>query len=124
MAISSWLRSRKPRTPIRRQRPKARLRLEGLEDRTVPSWVAVGSEFQANTTTEGDQGAGNNRYGAAVAMDAEGDYVVAWRGQGSGGEGLYAQRYDSDGTPLGSEFQLNSPGTFLASWGYQPVIAG
>jgi len=63
-----------------------------------------GGEFQVNTTTEGNQ-----RY-PSVAMDAAGNFVVAWTSQdqdGSGG-GIYAQRYASDGTPDGGEFLVNT----------------
>jgi len=46
----------------------------------------------------------------AVAMDAYGDYVITWssNGQDGGGWGVYAQRYDSNGVPLGGEFPVNT----------------
>lgn len=126
MLIPSWIRSEKRRCSgnFATRRARTRLAVHPLEARDVPSWTSVGTEFQANTTTEGNQGTGIQRYGSAVAIDADGDFVVAWRGQGGSGEGHYAQRFDSAGIPVGSEFQLNSPGAFLASHSYQPVIAG
>jgi hypothetical protein len=68
-----------------------------------------------------------------VAVDADGDFVVAWSGWGQDGFGLYARRYDSSGNPQGSDFSvtlLGSPtrpavamdadGDFVVTWvGYQ-----
>jgi hypothetical protein len=64
----------------------------------------VGPEFQVNTYTDGDQDY------PAVAMDAAGDFVVAWRSYGQDGDswGIYAQRYDKMGAPQGAEFQVNT----------------
>ena len=67
--------------------------------------VALGSEFLVNTA------AANNQTLPAVAMDADGDFVVTWQsnlGQDGSGEGIYAQRYSSTGAVLGSEFRVNS----------------
>jgi hypothetical protein len=87
----------------------------------------VGSEFRVNTTTAGDQ------TNPAVAMDSAGDFVIAWQSQGQDGSGwgIYAQRYDNAGNPVGGEFRVNtttaldqtnpslavSPGgSFLVAW--------
>jgi hypothetical protein len=48
-------------------------------------------DLQVNSITKGDQSS------PAVAMDAAGDFVVAWV---SGGLQLYAQRYDANGVAL------------------------
>jgi hypothetical protein len=63
-----------------------------------------GNEFLVNTYTAGDQ------KGASVAMDGAGDFVVIWSsaGQDGDGSGVYAQRYASTGSALGSEFRVNS----------------
>jgi hypothetical protein len=59
--------------------------------------LALGGQFHVNTYTTGVQRA------PAVAMDAAGDFVVAWQGylqDGGGGfpdTGVYAQRYDAGG---------------------------
>lgn len=71
------------------------------------SVVAVGSQFQVNTYTTGDQG------GPAVAMDTDGDFVVVWISLGSddgdtSGSSVQGRRYASDGSPRGSQFQINS----------------
>ena len=64
----------------------------------------VGSQFQVNTTTAGDQ------FHPTVAADAAGDFVVTWTSQGQDGSGygVFGQRYASDGTPVGGEFQVNT----------------
>ncbi len=66
----------------------------------------VGSEFQVNTYTT------NYQEGPAVAADGSGNFVVAWNsysGQdGSGGPGVFGQRYAFAGGSVGSEFQINS----------------
>jgi hypothetical protein len=63
-----------------------------------------GGEFQVNTWTQGDQ------KHSSVAMDALGGFVVTWSsyGQDGSGWGVYAQRYNADGSPNGGEFQVNT----------------
>jgi len=61
------------------------------------------SEFLVNTHTTGSQEK------AAVAMDADGDFVVVWEGPGPGdAAGVFAQRYDGTGSPVGIEFRVNA----------------
>jgi hypothetical protein len=61
--------------------------------------VALGREFRVNTSTWGDQNE------PAVAMDARGDFVIAWHSLVSDAyEGIYAQRYDAAGVAQGSLF--------------------
>ena len=45
-----------------------------------------------------------------VAAGASGDFVVAWQSGSQDGDvsGVFAQRFSSTGTPLGSEFQVNA----------------
>jgi hypothetical protein len=63
-----------------------------------------GSEFNVNTFTTNDQ------RNPAVAMDDAGDFIITWNsyGQAEGPSDIYAQRYDSTGTPDGSEFRVNT----------------
>jgi hypothetical protein len=58
---------------------------------------AVGSEFQVNTYTTSDQS-----YPSITAL-ADGGFVVSWMssGQDGSGDGIYAQRYDAQGDPVG-----------------------
>jgi len=46
-------------------------------------------------------------YNLAVAMDADGDFVVVWQDNRNRGSDIYAQRYDSAGTPIESNFKVN-----------------
>ena len=64
----------------------------------------VGPEFQANTYTTGYQ------WIPWVAMSDAGDFVIVWKSsdQDGSGDGVYAQRYDSSGNPVGPEFRANS----------------
>jgi hypothetical protein len=71
--------------------------------------VPQGGEFLVNTTTLGDQ------VDPAVAMDADGDFVIAWSGFGTGEPGsqvddvvgVFARRYSAAGAPQGAEFLVN-----------------
>lgn len=76
--------------------------------RYTAAGAAAGSAFQVNTTTAGDQ------MTPAVAMGEDGRFVVVWRGDDGLEEGtadgstdIFAQRFNPDGTRLGSEFQVN-----------------
>jgi hypothetical protein len=66
-----------------------------------------GAEFQVNTFTTGYQ-ANVGRIG--LGEDARGRFVVAWAGaeQDGSGMGVFARRYDTNGTPFGPEFQVNT----------------
>ncbi len=69
--------------------------------------LPVGDAFLVNTTTTGDQSH------AAVAMAEDGRFVVVWQSPDEvagvpEGLGIFAQRFDADGLPVGSEFQVNS----------------
>lgn len=64
---------------------------------------AQGGEAQANTFTAGAQ------TDPAIAADAVGNYVVVWTSAGQDGssDGIYAQRYNASGAPIGTEFRVN-----------------
>ena len=63
----------------------------------------LGSEFRVNTITSGQQ------EHPSVAMDATGRFVVVWQRPGDGsGSGIFGQRFESAGEPLGGEFQINT----------------
>lgn len=65
------------------------------------SGTPLGSEFQINQVTAGEQ------YNPSVAMDSDGDFVVTWTGQDDDDKGIFARRFMADGTPDGGEFQVN-----------------
>jgi hypothetical protein len=64
----------------------------------------VGGEVLVNTYTTGDQS------NPAVAIDADGNYVVVWTSSGQDGDGLgvYGQRFNAAGLKMGGEFLVNS----------------
>ena len=81
--------------------------------------VPVGAQFQVNSYTTDDQ------WVSAVAMDSMGRFVVVWVGEGSfgtdtHGHSVQAQRYDSSGAPVGTQFQVN---TYTTSWQRDAVVA-
>src|SRR5262245_39116951 len=66
----------------------------------------IGAEFQVNTYTSLDQRR------AEVALDATGGFVVVWDSYQDGDLlGVFAQRFASDTSRIGVEFQVNSTTT-------------
>ena len=94
---------------------------------------AVGANFRVNTTVLGNQEL------SSVAMDATGDFVVAWDNYTQAGTniGVFAQRFSANGSAAGSEFEvapilgileqpgvaMDAVGDFVVSWQSQPVGA-
>ena len=76
----------------------------------------IGDEFRVNTYTN------DNQSFPQMAMAADGTAVVAWESIGQDGDGhaVAAQRYGSDGSPLGAEFIANSETADTQS---QPSVA-
>ena len=64
----------------------------------------LGSEFRVNTYTT------NNQQNQSIAMADDGTFVVSWESNLQDGDyyGIYAQKYNSDGSTNGSEFRVNS----------------
>lgn len=77
----------------------------------------LGDEFQVNTMTAGAQS------GPQVAVDADGDFVVAWKGQTADrlAWNIYGQAFGRDGTRRGGEFKVNSSGPYAET---EVAIAG
>jgi Ca2+-binding RTX toxin-like protein len=65
----------------------------------------ISPEFRVNTTTQNDQ------TNPAVAIDDSNNFVVVWSSDqqtgGFSGQDVYAQRFNSAGSPLGTEFRVN-----------------
>jgi phosphoheptose isomerase len=77
--------------------------------------VAQGGEFRVNTTTSG------NQWAPTVAMDDDGDFVVAWANYGLvNGYGIFAQRFNAAGVKQGSELPVSQ---FAVSAQRHPAIA-
>src|SRR5437867_462885 len=86
---------------------------------TLPTagWAQLpaGAEFRVNSYTTGSQS------GPAVASDANGNFVVVWTDVRDGSIiGLEGQRFNAAGTPLGSDFQVNS---YTTSYQRSPAVA-
>ena len=67
---------------------------------------AVGAQFQINSYTTSIQ------FGASIGVGGDGDFVVTWTSDGSLGTdpilSIQGQRYASDGSAQGVQFQVNS----------------
>src|SRR5437016_674183 len=104
-SLSTWLRAFYPTERALNRKPRRRrLQLEELERRDAPSISASGPEFRVNTFTTGTQQLYSASPGS-VAVDAAGDFVVAWSSlnQDGSGLGVYAQRYNAKGVAQGAE---------------------
>jgi S-layer family protein len=74
---------------------------------------SLGGEFRVNTYTTDDQAR------PSVAVDAAGNFVVAWTEyalRDGSLSSIRAQRFSAGGTALGSEFQVNSYTTGAQYW--------
>ncbi len=76
--------------------------------RYASTGVPIGDSFQVNTFTR------TNQENPAIAVDDEGNFIITWESntQDGSGTGVYAQKYNNQGQPIGEEFQVN---TFTAS---------
>jgi len=69
----------------------------------APPGEPLQGEIRANATTAGFQG------NAAIARDADGDYVIVWSGAGTGdADGIFMQRYNRNGAAQGGETRVNT----------------
>jgi hypothetical protein len=84
--------------------------------RYAASGAPVGPEFRVNTYTTNSQNA------ASVATTPSGNFVVVWGSELQDGSnyGIFGQRYNSSGTPLGPEFRVN---TYTTSGQWRPSVA-
>ena len=90
-----------------------------LGQRYASNGSTQGAEFQVNSYTTGRQ------IYPSVAADADGDFVVAWFSYGSSGtdtsaSSIQGQRYASDGSTQGAQFQVN---TYTTSYQKSPSVA-
>ncbi len=78
----------------------------GIYARRYDSSGVLGDELLVNTTTDGDQ------MSPAMSLNrSTGDFIVVWEGEVTGDETsieVFAQRFDHDATPIGSEIQVNT----------------
>ena len=81
--------------------------------RYASTGAPAGPEFRVNTYTTGSQ------FIPAVSAADSGTFVVAWMSPDGSYYGIFAQRYDSTGAPLGTEFRVN---TYTAAYQAVPRI--
>jgi hypothetical protein len=84
--------------------------------RVAPSGAPLGPEFRLNTETAGDQ-----RSPSAAATQS-GDFVIVWESDGQDGSnlGVFGQRYNTSGLPVGTEFRVN---TLTTGGQLEPAVA-
>ncbi|MCK4224845.1 MAG: hypothetical protein KAX39_06670, partial [candidate division Zixibacteria bacterium] len=80
------------------------------------SGTPLGSNFKVN-----DDAGTARQMNPAIAMDVLGNFVIVWEDERSGHYHIYAQRYDSSGSPIGSNFVVNDDTGLL--WQWNPAIA-
>ncbi|WP_424971012.1 Ig-like domain-containing protein [Dinoroseobacter sp. S76] len=81
---------------------------------------AIGSERQTNSFTI------NQQFDSQIASLADGGYVIVWTSTnqdatGDGDNGVFLQRYDAAGAPVGGEIQVNST---VQNAQTDPVVVG
>jgi hypothetical protein len=140
MRDSTWgelLRAALGRPRLRRRRggPLLTAPVAALESRQLLSAVPAGLEFRVNAHTT------SNQQAPAVAMDADGDFVVVWISEGQDGSdfGIYGQRFNASGASQGSEFRVNvhttnaqrdaavamdANGNFVVAWASRHQLSG
>ncbi|MEL7166399.1 MAG: hypothetical protein AAGL96_13095, partial [Pseudomonadota bacterium] len=77
--------------------------------------VPQGSETIVNTTTAGAQD------NPAIAELTDGGFVVVWQAPDASGDGVYLQRFDSTGNPVGGEVLVND---WQGSTAARPDVTG
>ncbi len=70
----------------------------------MPNYYFESEEFIVNTYTD------NNQFAPSVTSLSDGGFVATWTSDVQDGSdyGIYGQRYNSDGTMSGAEFQINT----------------
>jgi len=87
---------------------RSAMQLESLEPRTMLAANSLGPDSQINVFTTEEQAS------PAVAMNANGDSVVVWQSvlddnASDDNAGIFAQRFDFFGQPVGTNFKISDP---------------
>ncbi|MEO0115742.1 MAG: hypothetical protein ABIK93_09770, partial [candidate division WOR-3 bacterium] len=85
-----------------------------------------GQRFSANGTPIGinfkvNDDIGGTQYGAVIACDSFGNFVVVWMDGRNGNWDIYGQRYNAQGVRQGSNFRINDDQTTRIQWA--PAVA-
>jgi|GEM_PF-1914779 len=65
--------------------------------------LPMGAQVKVNATSAG------NQVKPSVAMNAAGDFAVAWESGPSGGKSIFGRFFTADGVPLGPDFEVARP---------------
>jgi hypothetical protein len=97
------------------------------EDHRNGNWDIYAQRFDFSGTPQGsnfkvnDDAGIANQYNPAIAMNISGNFVITWQDYRNGLIHLYAQRYNSSGTPQGANFMVNDSAG--EGWPEHPAIA-
>ena len=76
------------------------------------SAAPLGANFRVND----DTGAGwHDHYQPSIAIDGFGNFIIAWHYLSYYDLGIYAQRYNCSGIPMGANFKVNDAGVNVSS---------
>ncbi|NOX38732.1 MAG: hypothetical protein GXO78_14475, partial [Calditrichaeota bacterium] len=78
-------------------------------------YASDGSPLGSNFKVNNDSGSAD-QYTPSISLDKDGNFVVVWSDERNGEWDIYAQRYASDGTPLGSNFKVNDDSGSASQW--------
>ncbi|NEO84066.1 MAG: S8 family serine peptidase [Spirulina sp. SIO3F2] len=75
-----------------------------------PQPLSTEKDIRINTHTPGHQGGEPGGSGADITALTDGGFVVVWESenQGGSGYGIYGQRYNTEGVPVGREFSIST----------------
>jgi hypothetical protein len=96
------------------------------------SYLNDGTPVDENLKVNDDLTSGNQEW-PAIAKDTAGNFIIAWVDARSSGKAIYAQRYTTEGIPIGNNFivtddtidnytqkpsiAINLDGSFVITWG-------
>jgi hypothetical protein len=78
----------------------------GNWDIYIQRYSSNGTTLGSNSKVNDDQGNIDHNY-PSISINCIGSFIISWWDGRSGGGDIYAQRYTSNGIPLGSNFKVN-----------------
>ena len=104
--------------PMRRNFPYSNSKSIPLIPTEQRAMKAIVDDFLVNDDILG----GCSQVNPAIARDSSGNFVITWKEDRDGNMNIYAQRYNSTGTPVGSNFKVNEVEGAIWWWS-PPAIA-
>lgn len=84
------------------------------------SYDSAGTPLGSNFKVNDDAGLAGQLY-PAISMDKSGNFIITWADDRNGNYDIYARRYTSSGTPIGSNFKVNDDTGDAPQ--YRPAVA-